>query len=379
LKKYLYTLLITFFCVTGAFSENKNCEQLKNTLSTFRTEHHIGAMGLYVSTPRVNCYLFSGTISKNNKKPFDNKAIYWMPVDQYIGGAEHACMHLIYARFFTKALRDLGLLNFNEPFRKLFNQGMLHGEDGYVMSKSRGNVVLPEEVSKKYGIDTARLFLVSVASPDKDVQWSEKGIEGSYRFLKKLYEFFKKNSKNEKSSKRAESKINKSIKKISLDIENFRYNLAIIKLRSLFEVLTEEKTSKKDLEIYLRLLHPFCPHITEELWEKLENKNFISLEKWPIANESKIDKIIEKQDELIEQTLTDIINILKIMREKHGKEPEKIYLYVIPNEISFYNELLLSKKTNRQVKVFSVNDKNKYDPDNKSSKSKPGKPGIYVE
>ena len=288
-------------------------------------------------------------------------------------------MHLIYARFFTKALRDLGFLNFNEPFRKLFNQGMLHGEDGYVMSKSRGNVVLPEEVSKKYGIDTARLFLVSVASPDKDVQWSEKGIEGSYRFVKKLYEFFNKKIENEKSSKRVESKINKSIKEITNDIENFRYNLAIIKLRNLFEVLTEEKTSKKDLETYLKLLHLFCPHITEELWEKLGNKSFISLQKWPQADESKIDKNIEKQDEIIEQTLNDIFNILKIMREKQGKEPDKIYLYVIPNEISLYNENILSRKTNKQVKIFAVNNKNKFDPDNKSSKSKPGKPGIYVE
>ena len=324
-------------------------------------------------------YFLRFTDSKNNKKPFDNKAIYWMPVDQYIGGEEHACMHLIYARFFTKALRDLGFLNFNEPFRKLFNQGMLHGEDGYVMSKSRGNVVLPEEVSKKYGIDTARLFLVSVASPDKDVQWSEKGIEGSYRFLKKLYEFFNKKIENEKSSKRVESKINKSIKEITNDIENFRYNLAIIKLRNLFEVLTEEKTSKKDLETYLKLLHLFCPHITEELWEKLGNKSFISLQKWPQADESKIDKNIEKQDEIIEQTLNDIFNILKIMREKQGKEPDKIYLYVIPNEISLYNENILSRKTNKQVKIFAVNNKNKFDPDNKSSKSKPGKPGIYVE
>src|SRR3989344_6653301 len=117
-------------------------------------------------------YYLRFTDSKNNTKPFDQKNInHWLPVDQYIGGAEHACMHLIYARFFTKALRDLGFLSFDEPFTKLFNQGMLHGEDGFVMSKSRGNVALPEEVSVKYGIDTARLFLVSIASPDKDVQW----------------------------------------------------------------------------------------------------------------------------------------------------------------------------------------------------------------
>src|SRR3989304_4111123 len=113
-------------------------------------------------------YFLRFTDSKNNKKPFDSKnAKYWMPVDFYTGGAEHACMHLIYARFFTKVLRDFGLVNknLNEPFKRLFNQGMVH-KDGFVMSKSKGNVVLPEEVSDKYGIDTARLFLMSIASPD---------------------------------------------------------------------------------------------------------------------------------------------------------------------------------------------------------------------
>src|SRR3989344_2279784 len=131
--------------------------------------------------------------SKNNKEPFEKKKIeYWMPVDQYIGCAEHACMHLIYARFFVKALRDLGFLKFDEPFKKLFNQGMLHGNDGSVMSKSIGNVVLPEEVSDKYGIDTARLFLLSLGSPDKDRTWSDSGIGGSFRFINSLFFYFKK-------------------------------------------------------------------------------------------------------------------------------------------------------------------------------------------
>jgi leucyl-tRNA synthetase len=135
-------------------------------------------------------YFLRYTDPKNNKKPFDTKKQnYWMPVDTYIGGAEHACMHLIYARFFMKALKDLKLVKEKEPFKKLFNQGMLHGEDGFVMSKSRGNVVLPEEISKKYGIDTARFFLVSIASPDKDIEWSKKGIEGSFRFINKVMNY----------------------------------------------------------------------------------------------------------------------------------------------------------------------------------------------
>ncbi|MBR9705920.1 leucine--tRNA ligase, partial [Candidatus Pacearchaeota archaeon] len=152
--------------------------------------------------------------NKNDKLPFNKKRMeYWMPVDQYIGGAEHACMHLIYARFFTKALRDLGFLQFDEPFTSLFNQGILHGPDGFRMSKSRGNVVLPETVSAKYGIDTARLFLVSVASPDKDIFWSEKGISGSLRFVKRIFGYFN-TIKPTKSSTRIESKINKAIKDV---------------------------------------------------------------------------------------------------------------------------------------------------------------------
>ncbi len=314
---------------------------------------------------------------KNNEIPFDkNKVKYWMPVDQYIGGAEHACMHLIYARFFTKALRDLGFLDFDEPFKRLFNQGMLHGEDGFVMSKSRGNVVLPEEVSKKYGIDTARLFLVSVASPDKDVQWSENGIEGSLKFIKKLFNYFE-NIKLSKSSERVESKLNKTIKEVTEDIDNFRYNLAVIKLRKLFETF-EEEISKETLETFLKLMHPFCPHITEELWHKLGNTTFISLEKWPVADESKINEKFEEQEKIIENTVSDINNIVKIMRNK-GKKAEKVYLYVLPNEIDIYNKQEIEKRTQLAIEIFSVADKNKYDPENKAKKAKPNKPAIYIE
>jgi leucyl-tRNA synthetase len=317
--------------------------------------------------------------NKNDKEPFKQSKIkYWLPVDQYIGGAEHACMHLIYARFFTKALRDLGFLNFDEPFTKLFNQGMLHGEDGYVMSKSRGNIILPEEVSKKYGIDTARLFLVSVASPDKDIHWSEKGIEGSARFMKKLYELVNIKKLN-KSSKRLESKLNKSIKLITENINNFKYNLAIIKLRELLDIFIEEPTNKKDLESFLKLLSPFCPHIAEELWELIGNKPFISLESWPKPNESKIDENLEKQEQTINKTIEDISNISKIMKEKQSKEVKTIYIYVMPNELTLYNEQALSKRLTKKIKVFAVNDKNKYDPENKSKKAKPNKPGIYLE
>ncbi|HLC80258.1 MAG TPA: leucine--tRNA ligase, partial [Candidatus Nanoarchaeia archaeon] len=319
--------------------------------------------------------------NKNDKKPFDaSKTDYWMPVDQYIGGAEHACMHLIYARFFTKALRDLGFLKFDEPFIRLFNQGMLHGPDGAVMSKSRGNVVLPETVSAKYGMDTARLFLVSIASPDKDIEWSDSGIEGSLRFINRVFEYFGGVSVGN-SSKRAESKTHKAIKEITQDIETFQYNLAVIKIRALFDALNEEtEINRMELESFLKLLHPICPHITEELWHRLGNKTLVSLESWPVFDPSKIDEKLEQQEHQIENTINDIKNIFKIIREKQGKEPQKAYLYVIPPELKLYKEAegKLKNSLNVAVEVFANNNHDKHDPENKAVKAKFGKPGIYV-
>lgn len=326
-------------------------------------------------------YFLRFTDPHNHIKPFDQTQVhYWMTVDQYIGGAEHACMHLIYARFFTKALRDLGFVSFSEPFKKLFNQGMLHGEDGFVMSKSRGNVIVPEEVSRTYGIDTARLFLMSVASPDKDISWSENGIEGSARFISKVYDYFTTLAKKSgKTSRRADSKLHKKIHDITEDIEQFHYNLAIIKLRELFEVFIEEPVNKNDAGLFLKLLHPFCPHITEELWEKLGNKSFITLASWPTYDHAKVDEELEKQDHIVTQVIADISSILKIIREKQNKEAKNIFLYVLPNEQQYYDSEKLSKKIGKSVRIFAVNDKIKYDPEMKSSKTKPGKPGIYVE
>jgi len=256
--------------------------------------------------------------NENGKKPFDNKKVkYWNPVDQYIGGAEHATMHLMYARFFVKALRDLGFLEFDEPFKKLFNQGMLHGKDGFVMSKSRGNVVLPEEISKKYGIDTARFFLVSIASPNKDIQWSDEGIEGSFRFTNKVMNFLENsNFKKSKLNPQIEHKLNKTIKGVSEDIENFQYNFAIIKLRELFSFIeTQEKIPKKVFENFIKLLHPFCPHITEEIWEKLnaKKKNFLSLSSWPSYDEKKIDERFDKKEKMVGKLTSDINHLKKLL------------------------------------------------------------------
>jgi len=316
--------------------------------------------------------------SKNDKLIFDEKKVkYWMPIDQYIGGAEHACMHLIYTRFYTKFLRDLGLLDFDEPVKKLFHQGMLHGEDGEKMSKSKGNVIDPIDVVNKYSADSLRLALMSFASPDSDTSWDEKVLIGNYKFLSKIYEKLVKSKISKKSGARIESKLNKIIKEVTNDIENFKYNLAIIKIRELFDYIPDE-VSKEVLEKSLKLLHPFCPHITEEVWERIGNKNFISIQKWPVVDEKKINLKYEKQEEAMEKVIADILNIKKIVEAK-GENKEKVYVYILPNEKDFYNSDEIEKKTGKKTFVFAVNDLKKYDPKNISKKSKPGKPGIYME
>ncbi len=321
-------------------------------------------------------YYLRYTDSKNDKKIFDSKkADYWCPIDQYIGGPEHITMHLIYIRFYTKFLRDLGLLKFDEPALRYFTQGIVHGSDGEKMSKSKGNVVEPFDMINKYGADTLRLALVSLASPDKDTIWDEKVVLGSHKFLNKVFDYFS-DTKFDKSDKKIESKLNRVIKEVTDDIESFKHNLAVIKIRQLFDVISSNKTDKKTAESFLKLLHVYCPYITEELWEKIGNKPFISLEKWPVSDEKKINKKLEEQEEAIEILAGDINNILKIVGIK-----EKVFIYTIPNEKQVYADAipLIKKKTNLDVFIYAVNDKDKYDPQDKAKKSKLGKPAIYLE
>ncbi len=315
---------------------------------------------------------------KNNERVFDSsKADYWTPIDQYIGGPEHITMHLIYIRFYTKFLRDLGLLKINEPALRYFTQGVVKGSDRNRMSKSKGNVVEPFDTINKYGADSLRLYLISASSPDSDFDWDEKGIQGSFRFLNKVYEYFS-DFKPGKTDLRVESKINKTVKETTSLIEVFKHNLAVIKIRGFFEYIQDKKTDKKTAESFLKLLHVYCPFITEELWEKIGNKGFISLEKWPVVDERKINPDFEKEDEAREKIIGDILNILRII-EGRGETKNKVYVYVIPNEVETYNEAEISKRIGKDVRIFSVADKTKYDPTNKSKNTKPGKPGIYLE
>jgi len=318
-------------------------------------------------------YYLRYTDAKNSKKIFDSKkANYWAPINQYIGGPEHITMHLIYIRFYTKFLRDLGLINFDEPALKYFTQGIVKGKDGERMSKSKGNVIEPSEMIEKYGADSLRLYLVSNSSPERDFDWDDKGIYSSFKFVNKVYEYFSK-FKEVKSNAKVESKLNKSIKIITEDIEEFKHNLAVIKIRSLFDIFVKNGCDKKSAEAFLKMLHVYCPFVTEELWEKLGNKNLLSLSEWPKVDELKINEKFDKADEAFDKVVSDIINILRIVKG------EKVYIYVLPDEFEFYNAKEISDKVRKDVKVYRVNDKDKHDPKGKSKKAKPGKPAIYVE
>jgi len=264
----------------------------------------------------------------NSSEIFDSKKVnYWMPIDQYIGGKEHATMHLIYFRFFTKFFRDMGILKVAEPALNLFNQGMLHKE-GIVMSKSKGNVVLPENVAEKYGIDAGRVFLMFVASPEKDMEWSDKGIEGTFKFINKFFNLFGKKMIDTVDRKEL-SKLNKTIKEVSQNIDKFKFNLAIIKLMEFTNYLhNKTELSRESAEKLLLLMGPFAPHICEELWQKIGNKGFISLANWPKCDKSKIDERAEAEEQLVLDLNSDVIALLNLI---NVKKVEKLKLIVSYN------------------------------------------------
>jgi len=285
---------------------------------------------------------------KNQEEIFSKqKTQYWMPIDLYIGGKEHACMHLIYFRFYTKFLRDIGKLEIDEPTVNLFNQGMLHGEDGAVMSKSRGNVVLPEKISKTYGIDTARLFLMFIASPDKDREWSHKGIQGSLKIINKVISLCEKKP-SETTNNLAESKMHSIIQTTTQKINKLEYHRAIIDIMEYIRFLEkQENITKENQKTLLLLLTPFCPHITEELWEKTGQKPFISTANWPKANPDKIDPKAETAEQTIHQIIADIHQVKKLT---NTAKPKKITLYLAqPWKYQFFNKLKEAMKQTRKM------------------------------
>jgi len=271
-----------------------------------------------------------------NEKEFASKEKLknWLPVNMYIGGQEHATKHLLYARFITKVLYDLGYLYFDEPFKSLRHQGLILGPDGEKMSKSRGNVVNPDEYVKKYGSDTVRMYLCFMGPYENGGPWNPKAIVGVFRFLNRVWNFVSKEPGNYKADK----VFHKAIKKVGEDIENLKFNTAVSELMKLLNEIEDKELTKEQVKIFLKLLAPFAPHLVEELWcEVLGNKKSIHIEKWPKYNpelikEEMIDLIVQ-----VNGRVRDVIKISRNMNESQIREltlkSEKIKKHIDGKEI----------------------------------------------
>ena len=320
-------------------------------------------------------------------KAFNNEAFkYWMPVDQYIGGVEHAVMHLLYSRFFMRALKFVKAIDLKEPFNSLQTQGMVchqtfktdkgkwlfpnqvtkvNNKLFYIntneeviagriekMSKSKRNVVDPQQIIETYGADTARFFMLSDSPPNRDMEWSDSGIEGSWRFLNKLWNFvnsFEKENTSDKlptnlseTHKKLLATLNATVIEVTKSIDDFHFNIAVASIRSLFNAISSYKILNNDdksvilynLKKLLILINPMVPHIAEELWEILNENSLIVNERWPVANKSfqEIDLI-----KIPVQVNGKMRAIVKVQKDLHSDELKKIALKE-KNILKFLND-----------------------------------------
>ncbi len=306
--------------------------------------------------------------------PFEGKEVkYWMPVDQYIGGIEHAILHLLYSRFFTKFFQDLGLVEFSEPFKRLLTQGMVL-KDGEVMSKSRGNIVDPDSIIKKYGADVLRLFILFAAPPETDLEWNERGIEGLARFVNRLWSLFEEKIKEASFNASLEDalvenlnpearnlrrKVHQTIQKVTSDIEDrFHFNTAIAALMELSNAINEFPRGQAPLEpvpydyatvpyarnddrivlgealkIMVHLISPFAPHLSEELWKMTGGKSEVAKEKWPDADM----KALESEDFLL------VVQV-------NGKLRARVTVPLLSSEEEIKNTALSQQKVKEFIK-----------------------------
>ena len=319
-------------------------------------------------------WYFARFTDLNSSSAFTDEAIkYWMPVDQYIGGVEHAVMHLLYSRFFMRALKYVNSINIEEPFTSLQTQGMVchqtfknnngqwvfpteikkEGND-YIhlvtkemifagrtekMSKSKKNVVDPQQIIENYGADTARFFMLSDSPPDRDMEWSDSGVEGSWRFLNKLWKCVK-NLPNNKICKKLPSSLseenrallvvmNTTIREVTKSIDDFHFNIAVASIRSLFNSLSALKIENDDdtavvlyvIKKLLILINPMTPHLAEELWHHLGNKNTISNEEWPKVD---LEYVIKNNVKIPVQVNGKVRSVIEVPMNLNNREIEAI-------------------------------------------------------
>ena len=284
-----------------------------------------------------SCWYYLRYIDPHNDEMFADpeKLKYWLPVDVYIGGAEHAVLHLLYARFWHKVLYDLGLVPTREPFQKLFNQGMIlaEGKDGRPekMSKSKGNVVNPDDIIVSHGADTLRVYEMFMGPLDASIAWSENGLDGSRRFLDRVYRLFvdeetgKVNDKvQDKDNEELEVSYNFTVKKVSEDIEILGFNTAISQLMVFVnDCYKAEYIPRKYALGFIQLLAPFAPHLAEEMWEIYGNTESISYVPWPTFDES---KLVSDTVEIVVQLMGKVKAKLDVKKDLTPAELEQIVL-----------------------------------------------------
>ncbi|HSV27863.1 MAG TPA: leucine--tRNA ligase, partial [Sedimentisphaerales bacterium] len=277
------------------------------------------------------------------------KEKYWMPVDLYIGGAEHAVLHLLYSRFWHKLLFDLGYVSTKEPFQKLVNQGMILGEDNQKMSKSRGNVVNPDDVVRQYGADSMRLYEMFMGPLEATKPWNMHGVEGVYRFLQRVWRCVVNDETGEisrevsKTQPDAETlkKLHQTIKKVTEDIESFSFNTAISQMMIFINHLSKQDSRPVDvLEKFVLVLAPFAPHMAEELWHRLGHENSLTYEPWPVFNpalciERQVeiavqvngrirDKIMAGAEDGEDSIKAAALSCERVVAEMAGRQPKKV-------------------------------------------------------
>lgn len=278
-----------------------------------------------------SCWYYLRYIDPQNDQALaaQEKLNYWLPVDTYIGGAEHAVLHLLYARFWHKFLYDIGVVPTKEPFQKLFNQGMILGENNEKMSKSKGNVVNPDDIVGSHGADTLRLYEMFMGPLDASIAWSTNGLDGSRRFLDRIWRLMieengqlnPKIQPNEEASN-LEKVYHQTVKKVTEDYEGLRFNTAISQMMVFINEAYKSTVLPKDyMEGFVKMLSPVCPHITEELWEKLGHSETISYEAWPAYDEA---KLVDEEVEIVIQVNGKVKIKLKVPTDATKESLEEI-------------------------------------------------------
>ena len=286
-----------------------------------------------------SCWYYLRYIDPNNSEALvdPEKVKQWLPVDIYIGGAEHAVLHLLYARFWHKVLYDIGVVPTKEPFQQLFNQGMILGENNEKMSKSKGNVVNPDDIVASHGADTLRLYEMFMGPLDASIAWSENGLDGARRFLDRVWRLFVQDNGElsekitDAPNKELEKAYHQTVKKVTEDYAELRFNTAISQMMVFINDAYKAETLPKEyVEGFVKMIAPVAPHIGEELWSKLGYNETITYASWPTFDES---KLVEDEVEIVVQVMGKVRAKLTMSKDASKEEMEQLALEAIKDQI----------------------------------------------